>query len=805
MTAPNFKPLKTYLAIILILMFASQDIRAEELPSIAEFTEGMEKVEGFYSFYWDDGKGELWLEIDRWNEEFIYYTSLSRALGSNDIGLDRAKLGRNRLVYFERRGEKAMLIQPNYGYRAESDNEQEQLAVEQSFAKSVIWAMTIVAADGDSVVVNANYWLTHDANNISRTLQRAGQGNYSIDRDRCAIYRENTKAFPNNTEFEVITTFEGQPEGWEVRSVAPSADSITLHQRHSFVKLPEPGYTPRAHHPQSGFIPLTYVDMATPFDESRIRRFITRHRLQKKDPGAEMSEAVEPIVYYVDSGVPEPVKSALLEGAGWWTEAFEAAGFVNGFQVRELPPGADPMDARYNVINWVHRSTRGWSYGSSITDPRTGEIIKGHVSLGSLRIRQDYLIATALTAPYGNEEKLKAAREMALARIRQLSAHEVGHTIGLLHNYTASTDDDASVMDYPHPYVKLAEDGSIDISSAYDTGIGEWDIQAVRYGYSQFAPEASEAKELADILEQTRTLGLSYLTDAEARPRGSAHPRAHLWDNGFDAAERLDEIMQIRAIALENFDENVLPAGMPMSELEKALVPLYLFHRYQTEAAVKMIGGYEYGYDIRGGSRHGLRPVPADDQRRALAALLTTLDPEALTLSERIFNMIPPPAPGYGRDRETFPGNAFVLDRVEIARSAAALTMELLFNPARLNRLALADDGNLTLREMLLSITEAVWRPEGLAGPAGAVEQAIRMELLETLFRAWHDDRVGDPARAVLLEHLLEMQGALAVEGKIASGPIRLLALTRLEAFMDEPEEYQPAPAPPLPPGSPIG
>jgi len=790
------------LTAIISLSLAAQQ---QETPSIADFTAEMEKTEGFYSFYWDATTASLYLEIDRWNEECIYYTSLPRGMGSNDVGLDRAKLGSNRIIHFERHGNTVMMVEPNYSYRANTDNDEEREAVAESFAKSIIAALPVVAADGDTVVVKTNGLLMQDVNNVAASLQWTGQGRYALDPNRSTIYKENTKAFPDNTEIEVISTFAGQPEGRYVRSVTPSADSVTLHQRHSFVRLPEPGYTPRAHHPESGYIPLAYVDMATPFDESKVKRYIHRHRLEKKDPTAEVSEPVEPIVYYVDSGVPEPVKSALLDGARWWKEAFEAAGFKGGYVVKELPADADPMDARYNVINWVHRSTRGWSYGSSIYDPRTGEIIKGHVSLGSLRIRQDYLIACGLTSPYGNDEKLKAAREMALARIRQLSAHEVGHTIGILHNYTASTDDDASVMDYPHPFITLDESGEVDLSDAYDVGIGEWDIQAIKYGYSQFAPGSEESAELAAVLAETRSKGLSYMTDAEARPQGSAHPRAHLWDNGTDAAARLAEVMAVRAKALETFSVNAIAPGTPMSELEKALVPMYLFHRYQVEAAVKLIGGYEYNYAVNGETDVIMEPVSEDLQRRALVELLDTLDPATLTISDRIAEMIPPPAPAYSRDRESFPGNAFILDRVEIARSAAAFSLDLLLHPHRLNRLAMTESG-LTLEIMLNELIAETWREAVASGLTGQVDRAIRLEVINAMIRAYQSSDTSDPARALVMSSLLRLKAA-ELEGSFADpgDAYRLLAQKRLDAFMASPDEFKAEPAPSLPPGSPIG
>ena len=185
-----------------------------------------------------------------------------------------------------------------------------------------------------------------------------------------------------------------------VAQTAASGQAVTLRLRHSLVDLPplDGRFKPRKADPRVGMFTVDFYDFATPFLEPVERQWITRHRLIKKDPSAAVSDPVEPIVYYVDPGAPEPIRQALVEGASWWSSAFEAAGFSNAFRVEVLPADADPMDLRYNMIHWVHRSTRGWSYGTMVVDPRTGEILKGRVTLDSLRGRQDALIGAGLTA-----------------------------------------------------------------------------------------------------------------------------------------------------------------------------------------------------------------------------------------------------------------------------------------------------------------------------------------------------------------------------------------------------------------------
>jgi hypothetical protein len=423
---------------------------------------------GYFDLYWDESKGRLLMNANTLNEPFLYQASLARGVGSNDLGLDRGQLGATKVVEFERSGPKMLLIQHNLDYRAQTDNTDELNAVDESFARSVIWGFEVLGERDGMVLIDATDFLIRDAHRITAWLAGAEEGEFMPDASRSAIYMPNTKAFPDNSEVEAIVTFTGRATGPWLQTVTPDAESFSVHLHHSFIRLPDDGYEPLPLEPRSGFFGTHFQDYATPVGDSLQVSFARRHRLEKKDPTAELSEAVEPIIYYVDRGTPEPIRTALMEGASWWNQAFEAAGYRDAFQVKLLPEGVDPMDVRYNVIQWVHRSTRGWSYGGGISDPRTGEIMKGKVTLGSLRVRQDYLIAEGLLAPYDDEGKPDAMMDMALARIRQLSAHEVGHTLGLAHNMAASTQGRASVMDYPHPLIRFAEDGELDLGDAYD-------------------------------------------------------------------------------------------------------------------------------------------------------------------------------------------------------------------------------------------------------------------------------------------------------------------------------------------------
>ena len=589
---------KTTLPIIAFIFLMAINHSLQSQPTtIKSFTQNFEKKEGFLNYYWDNNKGRVYLEVKNLNQEMIYVNYLSAGVGSNDIGLDRGQIGGTRIIKFIKMGPKILMVQPNYKYRAVSNNQEEVKSVEDAFAKSTLWGFTVIASDKNKYLIDISDFVVRDSHRISQRLIQRKQGSFKIDKNSSSFDNIKSKNFPLNSELEAFLTFRGVATGGWLRSVSPDAESFSVRTRHSFIQLPDDGYQPRIFDPRAGYGAMTFYDYASPIENDLHVKYIRRHRLIKKYPNQELSEAVEPIVYYLDRGVPEPVKSALIEGASWWNEAFEAAGFKNAFQIKVLPEGADMLDVRYNVIQWVHRSTRGWSYGSSVVDPRTGEIIKGHVSLGSLRVRQDYLIAEGLLRPYSNNNSKDLMEEMSIKRLRQLSAHEVGHTIGLSHNFISSARNRKSVMDYPHPLIKFS-DNKIDLSDAYDHGIGDWDKLAINWGYRQF--DSDEKNQLNKILQEGYDQDIYFISDQDSRPASSAHPRSHLWDNGFDAADELNRMLDIRRHVLDNFLDRAIKEGEPMSSIEEVLVPMYLLHRYQIEAAAKVVGGLEYNYALKG-------------------------------------------------------------------------------------------------------------------------------------------------------------------------------------------------------------
>ena len=799
--------MKFPLLLLFILPFV---VFAQKLPSIEEKTSAMKKYEGFFNFYWDDATGKIWLDINKLDSGFLYVTTLPAGLGSNDVGLDKGLLTSNRLVKFNRVGRKILMIQPNYSFRANSTNIFERRAVEQSFAASTIWGFTIEAEGNGHALVDATDFLLRDAGDVINQLRRTRQGNFSVDKNRSAIYLPNTKNFPFNSELETTISFvntDGQVGNF-VASVTPTDDVFTLRMHHSFVQLPDNNYEPRVFDPRSSFIPVSYMDYSTPVAEPIQKYFIIRHRLQKKDPNAAKSEAVKPIIYYLDNGTPEPIRSALLEGASWWNQAFEAAGFINAFQVKILPDTADAMDIRYNMINWVHRSTRGWSIGEAVVDPRTGEIIKGNVRLGSLRVRQDYLIAQGLLAPFENgtpvDDKML---KMSLARLRQLSAHEVGHTLGLLHNYAASVINRSSVMDYPPPAAIINSNGDIDLTNAYATGIGDWDKIAITWGYSDFVKGSDEKSALNKILTDAHQKGFLYISDQDARPAGGLHPYAHLWDNGTNAVEALQMAMKVRDKALQRFGVNNIRQGMPMAFLEDVLVPIYLYHRYQLEAATKIVGGMNYSYALRGDGQLVTQPVSKAEQQNALLVITACLDPKYLMLPDRIVKMIPPRPAGYGFTRELFrKRTGLILDALSPAEIAADMPISLLFNIERMNRMVeygAASDG-LGLNEMIQILLDKTWKAPRRTGMEALIQMQTEQVLLTYLLSGSIDDNSSYITKATLLKSISDLKTWIEAKKKTATGEYAghlMLALERMKT----PEKAKPTAPLEVPPGQPIG
>ena len=802
------------------IIFLVSAVNAEETKKVSfkSFIKNKIEHKGYFTFFHDQENGKIYLEIKQFNQEFLFQSAMPHGIGSNDIGLDRGQLGDTRLVKFERVGSKVFLRQLNSYYRADTENLLEKQAVNEAFASSIIWGFKVEqvskgSKDKQRVLIDYTPFLLSDIHNLSAKLKQRKQGNYQVDLSRSALYIDKTKAFPNNTELEATLTFKGSDAGNYLRSVTPDASAVTVNLHHSLIKLPDNNYQTRVFHPQSGFWSESYADYASAIDEPLIVRNIPRHRLKKRHPQSEVSEAITPIIYYLDAGVPEPIKSALLEGASWWDQAFSAIGYKNAFQVKMMPEDADPMDVRYNVIQWVHRATRGWSYGSSVIDPRTGEIIKGHVTLGSLRVRQDYLIALGLTSPFkGKNTDTSEMKEMALARIRQLSAHEVGHTLGIAHNFSASINNRASVMDYPHPLITLTN-GNIDLSKAYARDIGNWDKLVIDYGYADIATD-QESDYLAKVIESAQKQGLAYMSDPDARSASSTNSNAHLWDNGDNAAQELTRVLAVRKKALADFGINSIEYGTPLSELEQVLVPIYNFHRFQVAATAKLIGGLDYSYEVKSDKvPYGVKVVSPKQQNQALAALLNTLESEVLVLPQHISSLIPPKAYGYSRNRESFTSNIGVaFDPVTAAEASAKHTLTLLLNSKRLARVQQQSVVNSKINNVS-DIVEQVLKvslyQEAKKSLALLVQQRVNHQVVEHLIALWQQKSVVPEVRAEVYRQLSELSEWLddnhdSQKYRALSAQFSMLE-QQIEFSLENGKHVTPPTKISLPPGSPIG
>ncbi|WP_271855850.1 zinc-dependent metalloprotease [Patiriisocius marinus] len=797
--------LQRSMVIILLFFFGNMTVSAQFLESKKD----LQHFSGFFNFHYSEMEGKIYLEVpkNKIEIEFLYAHSLRTGLGSNDIGLDRGQLGDQAVVKFVKSGNQLLLMQPNLKYRAITDNVLEQKSIKEAFATSVIYGANINETNNSSYIIDISAFIMEDAHGIATRLKSKKEGSYKVDASRSSVWMERTKAFPKNVEFEALLTFKGTPSGHNIRSIAPDATSISVIQHHSFIELPDTNFKPREFHPQSGSFSIDFLDYSTPIWEPIKKRFITKHRLEKKNPLASVSEAVEPIIYYLDPGTPEPIRSALLEGASWWNQAFTAAGYKNAFQVQMLPENADPMDVRYNVIQWVHRSTRGWSYGGSILDPRTGEILKGHVSLGSLRIRQDFLIAQALMdKPFAQrDDNHNQMLQMALARIRQLSAHEIGHTLGFAHNFAASAIERSSVMDYPHPTLKRIN-GKVDFSNAYATGIGIWDEQTVKYTYGNAPAGTTEKEFLASVLEQSRSKGLRFISDSDARAVNGAHATAHLWDNGANAATELENVLTLRETAIKQFSVDNIRTGEAYSVLEDVFVPLYFYHRFQTEAAVKLIGGMDYNYAVKGDNQLVTTALPVSEQIEALNAVVNTLQAKALRIPENVLVLFPPRAYGYRRGRESFKSNIGVaFDAIGAAATASEMTLTLLLNPQRANRLVQQKAMNteqLGLQVVLDHLVDRIYKStKGSDTYIGEINRTVQFQVIQQLFNLSINSQSISQTKALAFSSLKKIQKSL----KRNKDEFSIFIIQEIENFIKHPENFKQLKSPKIPDGSPIG
>jgi hypothetical protein len=802
-----------------LLCFSSPVLSAAPslVPTLASATAGLDARAGLLPTYIDRKTGHILIGLpaagpDGVSAKFIYQVYLRASLGSTPVGMDRDQPGATQILVFRRVGPKVYAEYENTDFIAEGGSPAEKGAVIDSFAKSTVWSGDIAAEGPDgAMLVDITGFLTRDAYGVIENLRRAKQGTFKLDTNLSHPDLDATMAFPENLEFEATQTFTADEPGEQVRGIAPDPHSITFITHHSLIALPPPGFEPRMADPHFSTIDRLVTNYAAPLASPLAYRLAPRFRLEKIDPSAARSRVKKPIVFYIDRAAPEPVRSALMEGASWWAEAFDKAGYIDAFQVKLLPEGVSPLDARYNVINWVHRQTRGWSYGEGISDPRTGEIVKGSVLLGSQRIRQDRMIFEGLVgAANTGKGGPNDPTEVALARLRQLAVHETGHALGFGHNFAGSTIGRASVDDYPPPRV-LIKDGALDLSDAYAKGVGAWDLFVVNWLYSEAPPGVDEKAALAKIVADGFASGLKFVSDDDARPLGSANPAGSLWDDGPDAIAGLQHTLDVRKIALADFGPRNLPLGAPMSDLKRVIVPIYLFHRYEVDADAKLIGGVNFTYAVNGEGDERADPVSGDRQRAALSELLQTVQPAALDLPEPLIQAL---NSGHSDNRdpqfetEVFGADATpVFDLPGAADVAADLTFSAILEPSRLNRVAdqgtrLA--GGLTTGALLGDTIDTVFADRADDPPhAAEIRRRVRMRLVLDLQHAADDKRTSPTVRAEIGSALAGLQDRLKAARAVGADKAfdRELAV---EIEHPRPEATAPE-ALKIPPGMPIG
>jgi hypothetical protein len=783
------------------------------------------RLDGFIPLRWDAAKGRVLMEIPAFDQDILYYVSAATGGGSVELPFDRGIMD-SAVIRFQRVGPKVLVTEINQEYRSLSGDAAHAQGVADSFPTSVLAALPVESDAGGQVVVDATALFMRDAANIEATLKRSNQGSYKFDVGRSSFYPDRIKAFPENSEVETIATFTGDAPGALIRNTTPDPRAITMRIHHSFLRAPT-GYTPRVGDPRIGVSTLKFHDYSKPVSEGPETEWITRWRLEKKDPSAAMSEPVKPITFYFDPAIPDPIRHAMKAGLLWWNTAFEAAGFQNAIRAADAPADMDPMDIRYAYVLWINRDERGFSSGGTYRDPRTGEIIGSKTRMDTHRIRTigNYWDAymgglpsdgsgvtvadPSLLTPGAMTNMPAGQRDMVLLRQALLTAHELGHVIGFGHNFASSLSDRASVMEYPTPRVKVV-DGKLDISESFQKQIGAYDTSMTRYAYSVF-PAVQEKAGLDGVIADMRGQGLLYVPDTD--------PRWTWYDDRATPTENLTEAMAARKIMIANYGPDMLLPDEPIGALRDArLWMAYLHHRYAIESGLKYVGGMYENIVVKGDTIPPTEFIPATLQRDVLGLLMDAIEPTNMALPEALLAQL---TPDPGNTLEDLSSDD-VFDQLKAARILSALVLEPLFEGKRASRmiaLAARKPDTLTLPEMVDAVMAHSWSAARDGDAQGrALRRVTQRVALEAMMILGGDATASAEARAYILERLVQLAGDL--KARKDTDPITTAhyrqAARDIGHYLDDPVANAPKSASspwgkgprsrfPMPPGPPLG
>lgn len=791
-------------------VLAQQPAAPAVAAGISARTAGMERRDGFIPVYLDNKQGKILLEIPRDSLRTLMFMTLATGLGSNPIGLDRGANGPENIARFDRNGDRVLVVFENWNYRTSLNNSAHARTIAEAFPPSTVASLPLVAEEGGRLLVDATDFFLRDWLDVGATLAAQNEGSYSVAKDRSSVYKPYTKSFPQNTEVDVSLTFatSGRP-GNTVSSIVPNGQAFTLRQHVSILPLPDDSYKPRVMDPRVGYFGIRFKDYGQPIQSPLDVRWIARHRLERVNPADPNSPFKNPIVYYIDRGIPEPVRSATIEGARFWVEAFDRAGLKGAFRVEDLPEGADPMDIRYNVVQWENRNERGWSIGGALTDPRTGEMIKGMARLDSHRARTDYNLYAGLMGA----DAAAADTAFVLARVRQVTSHEIGHTLGLAHNYIASTYERGSVMDYPPPRVRLGPGGNIDISSAYARGPGDYDVWAIRWGYGIFP--GNEQDSLAAIVREGLRKGFLFLSDADARPEYASDPRVNLWDDASTPIEFLKHQTDVRRVAIARFGERNIRVGEPIALLQERFVPVYLMHRFAINSVSKTIGGLQYANAVRGDAVQATTPIPAAQQRRALAALVAELKPSELAIPDTVITLLGPRPFDYQPYVELFGSRTRpAFDELGAVRTLSQLIVDAVLQrerAARVVQASLHEKDALTLGEIIDALATPRWisgTPAAANPRSAAIDRVVQRSVADRLLLLAADKDASPEVRALAefkMKQLRDRARVLSSAGPVDERAHWLAIAGDFTRWLERQELPTPSPALRPPPGDPFG